>query len=377
MFIGKKSKTTVSQPGETGGGTEVPVNPELAVYVAPDGREDNPGTFDRPITLQKAIATISPGGLIYMRGGMYYFTSTITIENGNNGTAAGRNKIYAYPNEQPVLNFSAQTELSTNRGVQVFGNYWHLRGLVVEYAGDNGIFIGGSYNIIERCITRFNRDSGLQIARASSSLTDISQWPSYNLILNCDSHDNSDSDGEDADGFACKLTSGYGNVFRGCIAYNNSDDGWDLYTKSETGPIGPVILEDCVAYSNGILSNGTVNESGDGNGYKLGSSSNAVPHIVRRCIAFHNRKHGFTDNSNPGPITISNCTSWHNSMSKSPSVQTTSDYNFSFSKGEHIMFNNLSWEGGGSDVGHVPSGSMPIITSFIKKIRKLTRMTWV
>jgi len=367
MGCGGGSSRTVSP--NPGGADDIP-DLDAAIIVAPDGKASNPGTLASPTTLEKAIATIGPGGLIYMRGGTYYYSSTITIQIGNNGTAAGRKKIYAYPNEQPILNFSAQTENDANRGLQVLGNYWHIRGLVVEYAGDNGIFVGGSYNIIERCITRYNRDSGLQISRANSSMTDISQWPSYNLILNCDSYGNADSDGEDADGFACKLTAGYGNVFRGCIAYNNADDGWDLFTKKETGPIGPVVLEDCVAFSNGILPDGTYPKEGDGNGYKLGSSSDAVSHIVRRCIAFHNRKHGFTDNGNPGPITISNCTSWHNSMGKSPTQQTTSDYNFNFPKGEHIMYNNLSWEGGGSDVGHVPAGSTVHHNVFYNKDKK-------
>lgn len=63
--------------------------------------------------------------------------------------------------------------------------------------------------------------------------------------------------GEDADGFACKLTTGEGNVFSGCISYNNVDDGWDLYTKSATGAIGAVSIEDCVAYNNGVTSSGT------------------------------------------------------------------------------------------------------------------------
>ncbi len=36
---------------------------------------------------------------------------------------------------------------------------------------------------------------------------------------------------EDADGFAAKLTVGDGNVFDGCISYNNADDGWDLLLR--------------------------------------------------------------------------------------------------------------------------------------------------
>jgi pectate disaccharide-lyase len=195
----------------------------------------------------------------------------------------------------------------------------------------------------------------LQLGRASSSYTSISQWPSYNLILNCDSYDNADATGENADGFACKLTTGNGNVFRGCISHNNSDDGWDLFTKTETGAIGPVTIEDCIAYNNGMLSNGTVPSSGDGNGFKLGGDKIAVNHIVRRCIAFNNKKHGFTHNSNSGSIQISNCTSWHNSMS-SPTIQGSSDYNFEFDpEGSHQYTNNLSFESGGSD--HLGSGT--------------------
>lgn len=342
----------------------VPDGPQI--FVAPNGQPNNPGTIDSPTTLEVAITRVVPGGVIYMRGGTYYYSSTITIEKSNKGTPGKRKNIYAYQNEEPILNFKAQTEDDKNRGLQLFDDYWHVRGLTVEWAGDNGIFIGGNHNIIERCITRYNRDSGLQIARASKSDTVIDQWPSYNLILNCDSYGNADSDGEDADGFACKLTSGKGNVFRGCIAYCNSDDGWDLYTKKEHGAIGPVVIEDCIAFSNGFLPDRSKPAKGDGNGYKLGSDSHAVPHIVRRCIAFHNRKHGFTYNKNLGPIEISNCTSWHNSM-ETPDTQNKQDYNFNFSGGDHIMYNNLSWEGGGSDVGHVPSGETVHHNVFYKK----------
>lgn len=69
-------------------------------------------------------------------------------------------------------------------------------------------------NRIELCVTDHNRDSGLQLGRHSSNAPQ-SEWPANNLILNCTSFDNFDPDnGEDADGFACKLTTGPGNVFR-------------------------------------------------------------------------------------------------------------------------------------------------------------------
>jgi hypothetical protein len=50
-----------------------------------------------------------------------------------------------------------------------------------------------------------------------------------NLVLNCDSHHNYDplEDGGNADGFGCH-SAGEGNVLRGCRAWENSDDGFDL-----------------------------------------------------------------------------------------------------------------------------------------------------
>ena len=103
-----------------------------------------------------------------MRGGTYSLSQTVTIAPGNNGTSSARKNISAYPGETPVLNFSAQSEDPANRGLAVNGIYWHIYGIVVERAGDNGIFVGGSNNVIERTVTRFNRDTGLQISRIAS-----------------------------------------------------------------------------------------------------------------------------------------------------------------------------------------------------------------
>ena len=275
------------------------------LYVSPTGSASAAGTEAAPTTLVSAITRVAAGGTIYMRGGTYNSAQTITIAAGNNGTSSARKKLSAYPGETPVLNFSAQAEDPANRGLAVNGNYWHVYGLVVERAGDNGIFVGGSNNIFERTVTRFNRDTGLQLSRIASD-TPNSQWPANNLVLSAESHDNADSDGEDADGFAAKLTVGTGNVFRYAVSHNNIDDGWDLYTKTDTGPIGAVTIEDSLAYNNGTLSNGGQAGNGDRNGYKLGGEDIEVNHIVRRSIAYSNGKHGFTYNSNPGTMTISN-----------------------------------------------------------------------
>ncbi|MDX3803035.1 carbohydrate-binding protein [Streptomyces sp. AK04-3B] len=276
-----------------------------ALYVAPGGSDGAAGTQSAPTTLTSAISRVAAGGTIYLRGGTYAYGSTVTVPATSNGTASARTTLAAYPGETPVLDFAAQSESSTNRGLQLFGSFWHVKGLVVEHAGDNGIYVGGSDNVIERTVTRYNRDTGLQLGRIAST-TPAAQWPARNLILSAESHDNADSDGEDADGFAAKLTTGTGNVFRYAVSHNNIDDGWDLYTKTDTGAIGPVTVEDSLSYNNGTLSDGTVNSNGDRNGYKLGGDDIAVNHVVRRSIAFHNGKHGFTYNSNPGSMAVSN-----------------------------------------------------------------------
>ncbi|MFI1047120.1 carbohydrate-binding protein [Streptomyces griseoruber] len=301
-----------------------------AIYVSPSGTDSAAGTSSAPTTLTSAISRVTAGGTIYLRGGTYAYASTITIPQTNNGTSAARTTLSAYPGETPVLNFSAQSESSSNRGLQLFGSYWRVYGVVVERAGDNGIYVGGSHNVIERTVTRYNRDTGLQLGRIASS-TASADWPSDNLILSAESHDNADSDGEDADGFAAKLTTGTGNVFRYAVSHNNIDDGWDLYTKTDTGAIGPVTIEDSLSYNNGTLSDGTVNANGDRNGYKLGGDDIAVNHVVRRSIAYHNGKHGFTYNSNPGSMAVSNNLSIDNAQR-----------NYSWDAGTSVFRSNTS-----------------------------------
>lgn len=305
--------------------------------MSPNGTDGATGTESDPTTLTSALSRVAPGGTIYLRGGTYRYSQTVTIPQGNDGTSAARKTLAAYPGETPVLDFSGQSEDPANRGLAVNGSYWHVKGVVVQRAGDNGIFVGGSNNVFERTVTRFNRDTGLQLSRMLSS-TPKAQWPSNNLVLSAVSHDNADSDGEDADGFAAKLTSGPGNVFRYAVAHNNIDDGWDLYTKSDTGAIGAVTVEDSLALENGTLSDGSQAGNGDRNGYKLGGEDIEVDHVVRRSIAYQNGKHGFTYNSNPGTMQVSDNISIGNEQR-----------NFNFDAGDSVFRNNTSCDSGSND----------------------------
>lgn len=283
----------------------------VKIYVAPVAVGDG-STADTPIGLTDALTKVEPGQEIHLAAGVYDCPKTIVIDKDNSGTEDAMK--YLIADGEAVLDFSAQQLNSANRGMVLDGSYWHIYGVTFKGAGDNGMLLAGSHNIVELCVFTENRDTGLQVSRYRTNATTIDQWPSYNLIKNCTSFDNSDSSGENADGFAAKLTCGEGNVFDGCMSYNNSDDGWDLFAKSETGPIGVVTLRNCIAFRNGKLTSGDGSASGDMNGFKLGGSGIGTPHVVVNCIAFENGAHGFTDNNNPTAITLKNCTSVNNSV---------------------------------------------------------------
>jgi hypothetical protein len=290
------------------------------LIAAPDGQDAAAGTLDAPTTLTAAITRIGAGHSIYLRGGSYAYAVQVTIARDNSGDDGQQKTIAPYQNEAPVLDFSSQPYGSSGnaRGLQIEGSYWHVIGLEVMNSADNGIYVAGNSNVIEGCVVHGNHDTGLQLGRYASSATSQADWPSNNLILNCESYDNYDAppgSGENADGFAAKLTVGTGNVFRGCVSHNNIDDGWDLYTKSDTGAIGGVTIDQCIAHHNGTLTDGTTNTNGDRNGFKLGGEKIAVAHTVTRSVAFANGKDGFTWNSNPGAIRLSNTLSIDNGAS--------------------------------------------------------------
>jgi hypothetical protein len=252
--------------------------------------------------IRSAIANASPGDKIYIRGGTYEFSSTIQMTR--DGSAGMMICLLAYPGDldRPLFDFSQMAESSSNRGMQLSGDYWYVKGIDVFAAGDNGMFISGHNNLIEFCTFFENADTGLQIGNGASN----------NTVVNCDSYYNADSSIENADGFACKLDAGDGNLFRGCRAWQNLDDGWDGYLRGADNIT--TVHENCWAFNNGILKNGTVG-GGDGNGFKTGGSDDKLlKHnaIYMNCIATGNVVDGFDHNSNRGEITILNCAAQNN-----------------------------------------------------------------
>ena len=304
-------------------------------YVSPNASLEGTGTKEDPMVFDFALLEVKAGDQILLSGGTYNYS--YRLEPGK-GPAQGTYSTTGEPgkyiiirpetdNDRVIFDFSQMSFDGANRGIQVYSDYWYFYGIEVCGAGDNGMYISGNHNIVENCMFYNNADTGLQLGRGYSAETHISQWPSFNLIKNCTSFANYDGPtfGENADGFAAKLTVGYGNIFDGCIAYRNSDDGWDMYAKQDSGNIGTVTLYNCVSFENGYLPYPIEKENadgskvmtyntiaGDGIGFKLGGSIMEGDVVLKNCLAFDNKLHGFGDNSNPGFIEITNCTAVNN-----------------------------------------------------------------
>jgi hypothetical protein len=201
-----------------------------------------------------------------------------------------------------------------------------LKGLTISHGQTTGLQLQGEgchHNIFERLQIHDNGNTGINLTGGAAC----------NLILNCDSYRNFDppTHGEDADGFGAKHDMGQGNVFIGCRAWNNADDGYDCWYAGNA-----VRFEGCCAYRNGLNLWDCPGFTGNANGFKLGQMEGA--HILIRCIAWEHPMRGFDLNGNSTGVTLYNCTALRNKI----------DYAFTFTNGnigKNVLRNNLSLGG--------------------------------
>lgn len=272
-------------------------------YVSPTGSDANVGyDINLPFKTMKKALGKSDMTEIIVRGGTHYITGDSTVSINKIGAGPGAYTIRNYPGERPLFDCSGLN--ATKKGFSVTGQYWHIIGIDIMKARDNGMYITGSNNIIEFCTFFENEDSGLQLSGGASN----------NQIINCDSYFNKDATSENADGFACKLDVGNGNSFKGCRAWQNSDDGWDGYLRPSDNI--NTTIDSCWSFRNGYLKSGAVSgANGDGNGFKMGGSdATDLRHnqTLTHCMAFYNRKRGFDQNNNRGSMTLYNNTAFAN-----------------------------------------------------------------
>lgn len=312
------------------------------------------------------------GGKVYVQGTSIDCTAQIKLSSANaNVSIIGlQNSDGTYP----VLDFSSfrssyiGTSTSDSQvGIRITGSGYTLKNLIVQKAPDNGIQIKGSSagnNKVEDCIVRYNNDAGLQITGGAYNNT-IRFVYSYR---NCDVY----TLGGNADGFAPKLAAGTGNTFYGCYAWDNSDDGWDSFDKTD-GLTYDLSYEECATWNNGnpsvftgeydfnkgkaldtnlllvelIMQNnssfasnyangsfslpsgnfiktsdGTIglsswtgsNYDGNPNGFKFGSvnTTSSCVRTVKNCLSFGHTKKGFDNNNSSCTASFTNCISFDN-----------------------------------------------------------------
>ena len=357
------------------------------IHVATTGSDSNAGTEEAPLaTIHKAMEMVQAGDRILVHEGTYYITERIKVPELQT-TADLRCELRAYPEDaagKVIIDGSqmkpaSEIAFKQSRCIYVnhLANYWTFYGLVLQNAKDNGMKVEGSYNVIERCVFRWNNDTGLQLGMFKDfSIEETKSFPisgqpqfnpgytycRYNKVINCDSYENYDKesfsgsdDGGDADGFACKLFPGPGTEFHGCRAWTNSDDNWDLYMVYH-----PVVIDRCWAWHAGYTPDGQ--EGKNGNGFKLGGGGSAGgaafdqstgAHVVTNCVAFGNLHKGFDQNNAYEGMYIINCTAWGN------------EYNYRFPTifkyGGMVIRNCIGW-GASAEKSGYPVGNREFLS---------------
>ena len=322
-------------------------------YIAPAGDDSATGTMDAPFaTLQKAVGVAAAGDTVWIRGGTYKITTPATSAAGVNFTKSGtsdtaRIKYWAYPGEHPVFDFSNLTVSTTGytHGFVIAASYLHFKGLEIccvpmNTSSNNGVAVtSGGYDIFEQLDMHHNSGNGIFIGSKSAG---------GHQVLNCDAHDNYDPNssqgmGQNADGFGVHYqTTGATTIVRGCRAWWNSDDGYDLINQEV-----PVTVENSWAFGNGYANYGAVNPTdGNGNGFKMGSSQTGVRHLVQNNVAWKNKASGFYANHSTGGNTWYNNTSFMNgtqyNMLASPAGMPDMTITLSGALA-HIMRNNIGY----------------------------------
>ena len=322
-------------------------------------------TSDSESDLKKAISTLNKkGGIIYINTSVINISSTSTL-NLSGKLSGGIVGVKQSDGTYPRIDFKkARKAGSTARGFTISGSNLYMKYLIIENAGDNGIWICGSKNTLEYIITRYNNDTGIQLSDNADS----------NTLNHCYSYRNIDvaTYGANADGFAPKL--GATNTkFEYCYAWDNSDDGWDSYDKEGDNSAivqylhsacwnngNPDIFTGKYDYDNGksldkklwtvqdlissdssfesnyknkkfSISNGKINgesasswlstakDKMNGNGFKFGSKTTAKSTSVLRkavySVAFDHKSKGFDNNNSQGCTGyIANCVSFNNNI---------------------------------------------------------------
>ena len=348
-------------------------------YVAVDGNDENPGTKEQPFAgIMRAQEAVLPGDTVFVRGGKYVMNENqiarvqriwaFVHDLRKSGEPDKRIHYFAYPGEKPVFDFSNVKPV--NKRIMAFnvtGSWIHFRGLsvtgvqvtILTHTQSECFHNEGSHNIYEQLSMFDGQAIGFYLNKGS-----------HNLVFNCDAWNNADYTSEggrggNVDGFGFHGGPGdVGNVIRGCRAWFNSDDGYDLIRSAET-----VVIENCWAFYNGYSND--FESLGDGNGFKAGGwglkKDQRIPdsikgHIIRFCVAVGNKANGFYSNHHPvGSIWINN-TAYRNGTNFNM-LNRNADFTASVSGFGHKLINNLSLKARTYDTQYIDPKQNELITN--------------
>ncbi|HEX6848288.1 MAG TPA: hypothetical protein VF144_15000 [Chitinophagaceae bacterium] len=372
------------------------ISSDASVYfVAPNGSDSYPGTKELPLlTMQKAQALVSPGDTVYVRGGTYMMQESqinsftriwaYVILLGKSGIENKRINYWAYPGEKPVFDFSNIKPANYRvHAFEITGSWLHIKGLevtgvqvMITNVNTQSICFsndGGSNNIYELLSMHDGQGIGFYLTAGSN-----------NLILNCDAYRNYDytsqggggRNGGNVDGFGNHPSAGgVNNVFRGCRAWLNSDDGYDCISAFES-----TVFENCWAFYNGY-SAGFISR-GDGNGFKAGGygarAFNLLPaniprNTISNCLAVMNKVNGFYSNHHLEGSDWYNNSAYQNGNNfnmLNRNAKTEADYLKDGPGYNHVIKNNISFSprSAGNDItNYDPSRNIIEHNSFLNK----------
>ncbi|MGQ1889864.1 right-handed parallel beta-helix repeat-containing protein [Thermophagus sp. OGC60D27] len=294
-------------------------------YVAVDGDDSNPGTFEEPWgTWQKAFATAQAGDTVYFRGGVWYpqehsrgnVVCEIHVPDGigHSGTESNPICFFAYPGETPILDCSQvdMTGNNFNGGLDFYGtSNIHIKGLTIRNveqpaSGELASGVGASMcsNMTFENLTVYNIGGRGMSYWGVAGHPEVPEIPADTTrFINCDIYNCvdllSEVPGNGSDAVKMDAEKDTYLYFYGCRAWACGDDGFDV-----SGP-GVAVFDHCWSFNHSLP--GAL----DGNGFKFGANRGAnasvdengqlilgtpvpgIRKIVKNCIAANNAGYGF------------------------------------------------------------------------------------
>ena len=326
-YTAASSAPTASAPAPTPAPAPSVSLAKQALYVSLKGSDANDGRSKEKAvkTVFRAMQLVKPGDTVYLRGGMYkgkkqgyvgYDYKPFTVD----GRKDARITIMSYPGERAIIDggdrhWSDYGGISSPELFKISADYYTIQDLTFRNGAGRGLYLKGNHTVVRNVKTYNHHSDGIYGLGSYLVFEDIVSHSNYS----------EQNGGDSADGI--KLAYGAHNTVRNFLAYNNSDDGIDIYCTTNT------LVEHSVSHSNGR------GHSGDGNGYKLGCRHNPNnKNTVRYNVAYKNRANNFDSNSSGG-VTMLHNTSW-----KAGKIGFVAYAPASSGRTPNVVKNNLSYQ---------------------------------